>query len=121
MSNGEKYLTLLVILVLLLVSFCLIGIVCESDGDYALEPRPVMTAANGGSSDTEGPRIVGGFVPERYDGEEPRRDGLMFLSWNFINALFAIIIVFELVVFPLLFWLWFGKRQSVGEQMNKHV
>ena len=116
-SNGEKYLTLLVILVLLFVSFCLLGVICESTDDYYIEAPPVVTAANNGTAG-DGPRIIGGFVPERHYGIPPERDSSVFLSWDFINALFAIIIVFELVVFPLLFWLWFSKPQQLEEQLK---
>ncbi len=65
----------------------------------------------------DGPRIVGGFVPGATTvpaeksgdgkGNEP-----IFLSWEFINGLFAVIIVLEFVIFPILFWLWFGLGSS---------
>lgn len=116
-SRWEKSLTLLAMLVLLLVSVCLFCIIYEPAGEYLDDPPPVVTASNYGSSE-DGPKIVGGFVPERRMGPPPDREAPLFLSWDFINALFAIIIAFEVVVFPLLFWLWFGRQQHVEESKS---
>ncbi len=113
--RGEKTITLLAVLVLLLVSFCLFGIIYEPvDGEYIDRPATVVTAADSGS-DADGPKIVGGFVPARYSGPPPMQDSPAFLSWNFINALFIIIILCEIIVFPLFFWLWFGRQQHLEE------
>lgn len=66
----------------------------------------------------EGPRVVGGFVPgatavpEEKPGDGDKGNEPIFLSWEFINGLFAIIIVLEFVIFPILFWLWFGPGSS---------
>ena len=118
-GKGEKSLMILAVLVLLLVSFCLFGIICDpGGGGYVEEPPNMVTAANTGS-DAEGPKIVGGFVPERHMGPPQAKEAPLFLSWNFINGLFVIIILFEIIVFPLLFWLWFGKQQHMEEQSDR--
>lgn len=113
--RGEKTITFLAVLVLLLVSFCLFGIIYEpAGGEYLDQPATVVTAAENGS-DADGPKIVGGFVPERHSGPPPMQESPAFLSWNFINALFVIIILCEIIVFPLLFWLWFGRQQHLED------
>ena len=44
------------------------------------------------------------------------------LDWDFINALFIVIMVVEFVVFPGLFWLWFGPGSSNHTETKKdHV
>ncbi|BAL83294.1 hypothetical protein SELR_15860 [Selenomonas ruminantium subsp. lactilytica TAM6421] len=117
-SKGEKSVIVLAVLVLMLVSFCLFGIICEPDSGYEEEKPNIVTAADNGS-DTEGPRIVGGFVPERHMGPPQPKEAPLFLSWDFINGLFVVIILFEIIVFPLLFWLWFGKQQHMEEQSDR--
>jgi len=113
--RGERVVTFLTMLVLLLVSCCLFGIIYEPDGgEYIDRPAPVVTAADSGSN-ADGPKIVGGFVPERHLGPPPIQESPVFLSWNFINGLFVIIILCEIIVFPLLFWLWFGRQQHLEE------
>ena len=82
------------------------------------ESPAIVTAADKGI-DNDGPRIVGGFVPERHPGPPPAKEASFWLSWNFINGLFVIIILFEIIVFPLLFWLWFGSRQQMGESSDR--
>ena len=117
-GKGEKTVIVLAMLVLMLVSFCLFGIIYEPDGGYVEDPPNVVTAADSGS-DAEGPRVVGGFVPERHMGPPPPQEAPLFMSWDFINGLFVIIILFEIIVFPLLFWLWFGKQQHIVEQSDR--
>lgn len=110
-SRGEKSLAVVAVLVLLLVAVCLMGIICEPSHGTELPPAVVTASSAAGNED--GPRIVGGFVPERRLGGPPPNDSSVVLSWNFINALFALIIALEILVFPLLFWLWFGKEQRM--------
>ena len=97
--------TLCIATVLLLTLTCLVGLFVEDTADEKPTVVAVVTAAGG----KEQPQIVGGFVPERHQGPPPLRQESFFLSWDFINGLFAIILVVEFVVFPFLFWLWFGK------------
>jgi hypothetical protein len=97
--------TLGVVAVLLLTLTCLVGLFVEDTADEKPTVVAVVTAAGG----KEQPQIVGGFVPERHQGPPPPRQESFFLSWDFINGLFAIILVVEFAVFPFLFWLWFGK------------
>lgn len=57
-----------------------------------------------------GPKIVDNPLNE---GGRPRhlcpedKDEPLILSWDFINGLFAVILVLEFIVFPILFWVWF--------------
>ena len=80
-GKGEKTVIVLAMLVLMLVSFCLFGIIYEPDGGYVEDPPNVVTAADSGS-DAEGPRVVGGFVPERHPGPPPPREAPLFMSWR---------------------------------------
>lgn len=57
------------------------------------------------------PRILNnpvgdGIQPLRPCSDEPEESVL--LSWDFINGLFVVILVLGFVVFPVLFWIWFG-------------
>ena len=59
----------------------------------------------------DGPRVIG--KSPVVDGRSVQagldtQEEPVFLSWDFINGLFAAILVLEFVVFPFLFWLWFG-------------
>lgn len=72
----------------------------------------------------DGPRIVGGVVPgetvraEEKSGEDKGNDPI-FLSWDFINGLFAIIIVLEFVIFPILFWMWFSPGSGEWDEKEE--
>ena len=104
-ARDKKIVTFFIVAALLLTLGCLVGIFVEEVSDKGSAPVPVVTAA--GSK--EQPQIVSGFVPDRHQGPPPPRQEAFFLSWDFINGLFALILLAEFVVFPLLFWLWFGK------------
>ena len=97
--------TLCIAAVLLLTLTCLAGLFVE---DTAGEKNPVVSMVTAAGV-KEQPQIVGGYIPERHQGPPPPRPESFFLSWDFINGLFAIILVVEFVIFPILFWLWFGK------------
>ena len=97
--------TLCIAAVLLLTLTCLAGLFVE---DTVGEKNPVVSMVTAAGV-KEQPQIVGGYVPEHHQGPPPPRQESIFLSWDFINGLFAIILVVEFVVFPFLFWLWFGK------------
>ena len=104
-ARDNKIMTLLIVAVLSLTLTCLAGIFVEEVPDKDSAPVPVATAAG----TKEEPQIVSGFVPNRlHMPPEPRQEAF-FLSWDFINGLFAIILLVEFIVFPILFWLWFGK------------
>ena len=110
-SRGEKNLTWLAVGALLMALFCMVNLFCDDEADYQAMPSPppmVMAADNG----EDGPRIVGGFVPERHNPPEIHKNETVFLSWEFINSLFALILVFEFIVMPILMWLWFGKKKE---------
>ena len=51
----------------------------------------MVAAADSGS----GPRVVGGFVPEKFHGPPAVRWEGNLLSWEFINGLFALIFALE--------------------------
>lgn len=103
----NKKMTLIVVAALLWTVICLVGVFVEEASDRGRgETVPYMVA----SDMQEQPRIVSGFVPDRHLGPPPNQEEEV-LSWDLINGLFAVIIFLELVVFPLLFWLWFGKEQ----------
>lgn len=80
----------------------------------SVEQKPVPEQTDF-SSDRhhKGPRIVDGSLAE---GERPPHPGPgpedenepLILSWDFINGLFAAILVLEFIIFPILFWVWFG-------------
>ena len=110
-SRGEKNLTWLAVVALLMALFCLVNIFSDNEADYnELPPPPAVAVA--ADSDGDGPRIVGGFVPKQHNPVEMRKSDTVFLSWNFINGLFALILVFEFLVVPILMWLWFGKKKE---------
>ncbi|WP_303840152.1 hypothetical protein [Selenomonas ruminantium] len=110
-SRGEKNLTWLAVAALLMALFCMVNLFCDDEADYnELPPPPAVAVA--ADSDGEGPRIVGGFVPKQHNPVEMRKSDTVFLSWNFINGLFALILVFEFLVVPILMWLWFGKKKE---------
>ena len=92
--------------------FCLVNIFSDNEADYNELPPPPPAVAVAADSDGEGPRIVGGFVPERHNPPEIHKNETVFLSWEFINSLFALILVFEFIVMPILMWLWFGKKKE---------
>lgn len=72
----------------------------------------------------DGPRILGGVVPaetmqaKETAGEDKGNDPI-FLSWDFINGLFAIIIVLEFVIFPILFWMWFSPGSGEWDEKEE--
>lgn len=103
----KRIMAMFIAAALLLTLVCLAGIFVEevSDKGSGQRPVPVVTAAG----IEEQPHIVSGFVPERHQGPPPPKQESFFLSWDFINGLFAVILLMEFVVFPFLFWLWFGK------------
>ena len=77
----------------------------------SLEQKPVSEQVNFSMDRPhKGPRIVDNPLT---DGERPphpcpedEKEPLI-LSWDFINGLFAVILVLEFIVFPILFWVWF--------------
>ena len=82
----------------------------------ALEQKPIPEQADFSSGRPhKGPRIVNDSLVE---GERPPHQGHgpgveeedepLILSWDFINGLFAAILVLEFIIFPILFWVWFG-------------
>ncbi|MCR5438069.1 MAG: hypothetical protein K6F01_01220 [Selenomonas sp.] len=93
---------------LFLVAVAAVGVSQFPVGRELMVSQHVTAAAS-----YDGPRIVGGVVPgetvraEEKSGEDKGNDPI-FLSWEFINGLFAIIIVLEFVIFPILFWMWFS-------------
>jgi len=100
----------LVVAVLLVTLICLVGTFAEENADTDAkinQPASMVTAAG----TKEKPQIVNGFVPERHHGLPPPKEEAFFLSWDFVNALFAIILLVEFIVFPFLFWLWFGHHR----------
>lgn len=104
-ARDNKIMTFLIVAVLSLTLTCLAGIFVEEVPDKDSAQVPVATAAG----TKEEPQIVSGFVPNRLHMPlEPKQESF-FLSWDFINGLFAIILLVEFIVFPFLFWLWFGK------------
>ena len=106
--HSDKKLTLLAVFVLFLTVSCLIWTMWAQDSSYQEEqPVAVVAAADSGS----GPRVVGGFVPEKFHGPPAVRWEGNLLSWEFINGLFALIFALEFLIFPVLFWLWFGKEK----------
>lgn len=58
--------------------------------------------------------VSGGPDPSLHPPRPPREDDSepFFFSWEFINALFAIILIVEFVVFPVLFKMWFFSKNS---------
>jgi len=105
-GKGKKIMTLLMVAALLLTLTCLAGIFVEEGADTGRNvPAAVVTAAGV----KEQPQIIGGFVPERHHGPPEPRQEAFFLSWDFINGVFAVILLMEFIIFPILFWLWFGK------------
>ena len=81
------------------------------------------------ATDADGPRVVGGFVPETPRGAPPaelRDDPAasqepVFLRWDFINGLFLGILVLEFVIFPILFWMWFGPGSQRVDAVEKET
>ncbi|MBE6075205.1 MAG: hypothetical protein E7202_11960 [Selenomonas ruminantium] len=81
------------------------------------------------ASEADGPRIIGGFVPEAPRGAPPaelRDDPAapqepVFLRWDFINGLFLGILVLEFVIFPILFWMWFGPGSQRVDAVAKET
>lgn len=66
-------------------------------------------------------RITGGTVPSlpRQPAPPEEAPAPFFLEWDFINGLFLVILILEFLVFPVLFWLWFGpekKEEDSGEE-----
>lgn len=110
-GRKNKKMAWIVAAALLLTVTCLAGIFVDeiSVEEQRGEAVSYVHAATTGFK--EEPRVVGGFVPHRHLGPPPQRPEEEILSWDLINGLFAVIIFLELVVFPLLFWLWFGKDQ----------
>lgn len=109
-GRKNKKMTLAVAAALLLTVTCLLGIFVDEAS--VEEPRGgAVSYVNAASTELkEEPRVVGGFVPHRRLGPPPQKQDEEILSWNLINGLFAVIIFLEMVVFPVLFWLWFGKK-----------
>ena len=66
----------------------------DNRGDYHTSPRILSNP------------VADGIQPLRPCSDEPEESVL--LSWDFINGLFVVILVLEFVVFPVLFWIWFG-------------
>ena len=102
-GRDKWIITFCIAAVLLLTLTCLAGLFVEDTADE----KPVVVSVVTAAGVKEQPQIVGGFVPERRQGPPPLSQESFFLSWDFINGLFAIILVVEFVVFPFLFWLWF--------------
>ncbi|SFT73329.1 hypothetical protein SAMN02910356_01857 [Selenomonas sp. GACV-9] len=82
------------------------------------------------AADADGPRVIGGFMPESLKGPPPSASEPadasssqepVFLSWNFINGLFLGILVLEFVIFPILFWMWFGPGSQQIDEMEKET
>ena len=45
----------------------------------------------------------------------------VFLRWDFINGLFLGILVLEFVIFPILFWMWFGPGSQRVDAVEKET
>ncbi|MCR5756584.1 MAG: hypothetical protein K6F95_01580 [Selenomonas sp.] len=106
-AKRKSIMPLFMVAALLLTLTCLAGIFSEDGSDTVRNAPPAVATAAGA---LEKPQIVGGFVPERHHGlPEPRQEAF-FLSWDFINGLFVLILLMEFIIFPFLFWLWFGKH-----------
>lgn len=89
--------------------------------DSAVQPnvagsvRPPLSAEHERLGPIPPPELVSGGpdpslhppMPPSDDDSEP-----FFFSWEFINALFAIILIVEFVVFPVLFKMWFFSKSS---------
>ena len=110
-SRGDKNLTWLAVAVLAMVLLCMANLFSDvgKDDEPIPQPPPIATAAD---NTEEGPRIVGGFVPEHHGPPALQWSETVFLSWEFINGLFALILLFEFIVVPFLMWLWFGKKKE---------
>lgn len=107
-AKDKKIMTICIVAALWLTLTCLVGIFVE-EVTYIDSGKAAMVTAAGSK---EQPQIVSGFVPDRHYGPPPPQQESFFLSWNFINGLFAIILVVEFIVFPILFWLWFGHEKN---------
>ena len=111
-GRGDRKLTLIAVMALLLTVTCLFLVLGAQESSQHVEQPAVVTAAGDG----DGPRIVGGFVPERRFGPPVTNNEFRnFLSWDIINGLFALIFALEFLIFPVLFWLWFGKQETVEQ------
>ena len=113
-GRKNKRMTLAVVAALLLTVTCLVGIFVDETSVVEPQGAVVSYVNAAGSEGKDEPRVVGGFVPNRRLGPPPQKPDEEILSWDLINGLFAVIIFLELVVFPLLFWLWFGKEQHTN-------
>lgn len=103
---------ILVVAFMFLMTAVVVGISQFSVGRELMVSQHVTAA-----SSYDGPRIVGGVVPGETGRpgeklEEDKESDPIFLSWDFINGLFAAIIVLEFVIFPILFWIWFSPGCS---------
>lgn len=105
--HSDKKLTLMALFVLFLTVSCLVWTMWAQDSSYQVEEPAVVVAADNGN----GPKVVGGFVPKRFQGPPAVKWEGSILSWDFINGLFALIFALEFLIFPVLFWLWFGKEK----------
>lgn len=99
--------------------FCImLAAVLWEGGSSAPLPESVPATAAG---QNDSPRIIGGMVPSLPRRPGPPKDppAPFFLEWDFINGLFLVVLVLEFLIFPVLFWLWFGpekKEEDSGEE-----
>lgn len=123
-KNRRRYTTkeslfILTVAFLFLVTVTAVGVSQFPVGRELMVSQHVTAAAS-----YDGPRIVGGVVPgetvraEEKSGEDKGNDPI-FLSWDFINGLFAIIIVLEFVIFPILFWMWFSPGSGEWDEKEE--
>ncbi len=111
-ARDKKIMMFCIVTALFLTLTCLVGLFVEEVTHDDCGNVPVVTAAG----IKEEPQIISGFVPDRHHGPPPARQESFFLSWDFINGLFAIILLAEFIVFPILFWLWFGQDKHIEKK-----
>ena len=71
--------------------------------------EPSLDGPHRGGRGADAP-LIEGRRPDHLDPDEEEEP--LILSWEFINGLFVAILVLEFIVFPLLFWVWFGPKHK---------
>ena len=71
-----------------------------------------------GNVELETPR---GAPPVELRDDPAASQDPVFLRWDFINGLFLGILVLEFVIFPILFWMWFGPGSQRVDAVEKET